>query len=672
MHFFIKANLLFFAFINPCYAKIVNYDITIDYKAVVFNGDNTKAMSVNNSIPAPTLYFTEGDSAHILVSNAMNVATSVHWHGILLPNHQDGVPYVNHAPIAAGESHLFSFKIKQSGTYWYHSHTGLQEQRGVYGAIVIAQKNAATIAIDKEVTLVLSDWINENPDAVLRTLKSGSDYYSVKKGSQQNLLSAIQQGGFTTFFNQAFNRMPRMDISDIVYDEFLVNGEAETIISAKPGKLLKLRLVNASAATYYTLEFAQADMQIIAADGIDVEPLTINRFLMAVAETYTLLIKVPKQGLHELRATAQDGSGYSSIWIGSGNKIPAPDSPKPNPYQMSTPMDSMADMAHHDHNNHQNMVGRADTPYQKLTALLPTTLPAENKLREIKLDLTGDMERYIWSINNEILSEDNSIKIKRGENIRFILTNKTMMHHPMHLHGHFFRVINGKGDYSPLKHTIDVPPMDTRIIEFEANERQDWFFHCHILYHAKSGMARVISYQDDSLDPELANIRHELYRDEYFFYGNGSFLSQMTEGLAVFSNSKNSLHTDWQVGWQNVDATEYEFNITYERYVNRFLSGFAGLRFEHDIERGIFGWRYLLPLNFESEWRVDTAGELRISLENSLALSNNLSLLVDFEYDTESQEEWSVGLHYLFNKNLGIITQYHSGFGIGAGINLAF
>jgi len=677
----IKVIILCLSLNSICHAKTVNYDLTIDFKKTHFKGIETQGMSVNGTIPAPTLYFQEGDTAHIQIRNNMDVNTSVHWHGILLPNHQDGVPYVNHPPIAPGETHLFQFKIRQAGTYWYHSHTGLQEQSGVYGAIVILPKQKSQVQFDIEETVVLSDWINENPDQVLRTLKSGNDFYSIKKGSQQNLLSAIQKGGVRQSIKQSLHRMPAMDIADVAYDLFLANGKPETIIPAKAGNIVKLRLVNAAASTYFSLHFAKADMQIIAADGIDVRPLTINNFLMAVAETYTLLIKVPEHGLFELRATAQDGSGYSSIWIGSGKRIAAADVEKPNPYQthMAKPVGTKNSTHHGMHHGMQQAMKNqrpnkqaANTPYEKLKALTITTLPVDNKMREIQLDLTGDMERYIWSINNEILAEDNTIKIRKGENIRFVLNNKTMMHHPMHLHGHFFRVINGQGEYSPLKHTVDVPPMGKKIIEFEANESQDWFFHCHNLYHAKSGMARIVSYQEDKIDQELADIRHKLFSDEGFFYASGSLLSQMSDGMAVYSNSKYSLQTEWQIGWQNVTPVEYEINLTVERYFNRFFSAFTGGRFENGIERGIFGFRYVLPLNFESEWRVDTSGELRITLGNSLQLTSNINLFADFEYDTESKQEWGAGINYLLTKNFGLVAQYHSDFGMGAGFKLVY
>jgi FtsP/CotA-like multicopper oxidase with cupredoxin domain len=666
---------------NISSAKTIKYDLFVDYKTLTYKGKTTQGMVVNGSIPAPTLYFTEGDTALINVTNKMDVDTSVHWHGILLPNHEDGVPYVNHPPIKPGESHLFQFKLKQSGTYWYHSHTGLQEQRGVYGAIVIQSKNKSSIIFDKEETVVLSDWVNENPDNVLRALKSGNDYYSIKKNTKQNLLTAIEKKGVISLFKQQLARMPAMDISDVAYDAFLANGKPETFISAKAGETVKLRLVNASTATYYSLQFAQGNMQIISADGIDVVPLNINDFLMAIAETYTLLIKVPENGLFELRATAQDGSGYTSIWIGEGKRVFAPDKEKLNLYQPSMQMDGMnmesMDMPNHKKHHHHGMPVQPNkktskVPYKKLKSLTKTVLPKQNNFREIKLNLTGDMERYVWSINNEILSESNIIEIKRGENIRFILVNKTMMHHPMHLHGHFFRVINGQGDYSPLKHTVDVPPMGKQIIEFEANESQDWFFHCHILYHAKSGMARIIRYEDDEIDPKLESIRHNLYKTDNLVYSSGSFLSQMTDGLAVVRNNKNSLNIDWQVGWQNVSGTEYEVNITYERYFNRFFTAFAGIGLENEVERGIFGVRYLLPLNFESEWRIDTKGDFRISLGNSFQLTNNLNLFADFEYDTETNIEWATGVNYTIVKNLGVIGQYHSEFGLGAGVRLSF
>jgi Multicopper oxidase len=311
-------------------------------------------------------------------------------------------------------------------------------------------------------------------------------------------------------------------------------------------------------------------------------------------------------------------------------------------------------------------------PYAKLRSLHPSTLPAENPTREVVLSLTGDMERYIWSMNGEVISADNVIRIRHGENVRFVIVNKTMMHHPMHLHGHFFRVINKQGDYSPLKHTVDVPPLATQIIEFEGNEYYDWFFHCHVLYHAKAGMARVVSYEDKEIEPDLKAIRPNLYKDPWFSWVNGTIQSHMTDGVAVFSNSKNILSANWQVGWQRVDKTEPDIELAYDRYFNRFLTAFVGGNITNDYERGIFGVRYLLPLNFESAVRIDTAGEFRVTIGQSLQLTNRLGIFGDFEYDTESKKEWVAGADYILSKSFSLVGQYHSDFGAGAGIKFRF
>jgi hypothetical protein len=312
------------------------------------------------------------------------------------------------------------------------------------------------------------------------------------------------------------------------------------------------------------------------------------------------------------------------------------------------------------------------SPYKYLRSIDKSSLPRGNPKREIVLTLTGDMDRYIWSMNGETLSADNMIRIRHGENVRFKLINKTMMHHPMHLHGHFFRVINGQGDYSPLKHTVDVPPLATQVIEFEANEYNDWFFHCHILYHAQSGMARIVSYEDKELDIDLKKIRHKLYKDSW--YGNtiGTAQSHMTDGIAVLSNSKNIFSTSWQVGWQRVDKTDFDVELAYDRYFNRFLNFYAGVNIVNEYERGIFGIRYLLPFNIESTFRIDSGGGLRLELGQKLQLTNRIRVFGNAEYDTESKEEWLFGGKYILSKNVSMIGQYHSVFGAGAGLEYRY
>ncbi len=654
---------------SPVFSAIVSYDIEIGYRQMNFTGKNIRAMALNGSIPGPTLRFKEGDEAIVRIHNAMDVETSVHWHGILLPNRQDGVPYVNNPPIKPRQTVQFQFPIKQAGTYWYHSHTELQEQRGVYGAIVIAPADGESLSISQDKAVVLSDWTDESPDKVIRTLKSGNEYYNWKKGTVQSIQGAVAKNSVADFIKRSWMRMPPMDLSDVAYDRFLVNGQPEMTIPANPGEKIRLRFINAGASTYFYLQFAGGPLQIVAADGKDVQPIKLHRLLIAIAETYDVVVTVPASGSYELRASSQDGSGQTSIFIGSGKKILAPDVPKPNLYKMK--------MSMHSKMRRSKKMKAVDlfrplSPYKILRADTSTTLPVKNPTREIVLNLTGDMNRFVWSINGETISADNKINIRHGENVRFIINNKTMMHHPMHLHGHFFRLVNGQGEYSPLKHTVDVPPNGTQVIEFEANEFNDWFFHCHVLYHAKAGMARVVSYEDKELDTDLKNIRHNLYKDPWFAWANATLQSHMTDGTAVLSNSYNILSATWEIGWNRVDGTEHDIELTYDRYFNRFFTIFAGGNFTNEFERGIFGLRYLLPFNFVSTLRTDTEGEFRIALDQSVRVAPKWEVFGDFEYDTETEEEWVIGSNYLLSKHFLLVGQYHSDFGAGGGIRIWF
>ena len=702
---------IFFA-ANKSNAEVKEYNLEIDYKAVNYTGKEKMAMSVNNSIPGPTLYFKEGDVAKINVTNNMDVNTSVHWHGILLPNREDGVSYLTTPPITPGMTYTYQFPIKHSGTYWYHSHTGLQEQKGVYGSIVIEPKEqrADIEKPDIEQVLVLSDWTDQNPHGVLRDLKRGSEYQSFKKGTTQTVLGVIKNKAVIENFKHSLRRMPPMDISDVAYDSFLINGEPQSTLKLEPGKTVRLRIINAGGSTYFYLNYAGGNMKVIASDGVDVETFGTDRILMAVAETYDVILRVPQDGAYEFRATAQDGSGHASLFIGEGEEVFAQDIPKPNLYKMDhsnmmmdhseMKMDesesddgdhTMETMAHEDHD--MGNISQADMkhgltemdmsdtmsisgnprplpPYNKLRALEPTTLPSQNDTREVVLNLTGDMERYVWSINGRTLNEDDKILIRKGENVRFVLVNKTMMHHPMHLHGHFFRVLNDQGEYSPLKHTVDVPPMGKVVIEFEANEDKDWFFHCHVLYHMKSGMSRIVSYEGSVMDPDIKEIRSNLYQDPIYYWADFTILSQMTDGIAAISNTRNTISARWEAGWEE---KEYEIELTYNRYINRFITVFGGVDITNEEQqtRGIFGIRYLLPLLIDSTVWVDTDADFRIILDKEMQLTKRLSAFGELQYDTESKWEWKAGGAIMINKWLSLVGQYYSEFGGGGGIKIS-
>lgn len=325
------------AFFIPLAAKagVVRYDLEMAQGTVNLSGkkDVNFAITVNGSIPAPTLFFEEGDDAVIVVKNKLkSEVLSVHWHGILLPPEMDGVPYVNTPPISPGESFEFKFRLRQSGTYWYHSHTAAQEQRGVYGAIVIYPKGTRAQA-KNDIVAVLSDWTDENPDHVLGNLRKDGDYYQWKKGTVRSYFGALRAGGFKSLLDTEWSRMGAMDLSDVGYDAFLINGKRQDEFRPS-GKsaVVRVRIINASASTYFYINAGQRSFKVISADGQSIVPVETKQILIGMAETYDVLVDVSEGTAVELRATAQDGTGFSSLLLGKGEIERAPELPKPDLY----------------------------------------------------------------------------------------------------------------------------------------------------------------------------------------------------------------------------------------------------------------------------------------------------------------------------------------------------
>jgi hypothetical protein len=316
---------------------------------------------------------------------------------------------------------------------------------------------------------------------------------------------------------------------------------------------------------------------------------------------------------------------------------------------------------------------RPTTPYRLLRSPKPTTLPKNLPVRTIPLHLTGDMERYIWSINGKTAAEDGIITVRRGEVLRLELINDTMMHHPIHLHGHFFRVLNEQGAWSPLKHTVDLPPMGRQIIEFEANESGDWMFHCHILYHMMAGMARVFSYDDQGAGHVVNLGEHAM--DVWTAFGTAALESHMSDGMLTLRNPRNDLSFSWEAGWQDVDDFEYEADVVYDRYLGPNFNAFIGARLTNldDSEnRAILGVNYRLPLMAWATLLVDSEGDARVTLAKHLQVTNRLNVFGKVEYDTGTQWEWTAGAEYTLSKPFSIIAQYHSDYGMGGGLTVRF
>lgn len=697
----------------------VQYTLTVTDTIVNYTGKTRNAIAVNGQIPMPTLYFTEGDTAEIHVHNTMHHETSIHWHGLLLPNEQDGVPYLTTAPIKPHSTHVYKFVIRQSGTYWYHSHTMLQEQVGMYGAIVIHKRHTKP---KHEEVVLLSDWSDENPHQIERSLHYATDWYMIKKNAVQSYGEALTQGYFGAKLTNEWKRMHAMDVSDVYYERFLVNGDQQqqrTHYTA--GDTVRLRVINGSSSTYFWLNYAGGKITVVASDGIDVEPVAVDRLIVGVSEIYDVEVVMPDNKAYEFTAISEDRMGAASIWLGRGERVPMPPLPRLNYFEgmkmmndMMTLGGRMNDMGmnmslqqmdmnnvmyreltepapqHHQHNHEQQPIVTLN--YNMLRSPVATSLP-DVPFRELHFELTGNMNRYVWTVNNRAISESDKIKIKAGENIRIIITNNSMMRHPMHLHGHFFRIVNQHGTHAPLKNVLDIMPMETDTIEFHASEAYgDWYFHCHILYHMMAGMGRIFTYENTPPNPQLPNAKKALrkvYADDRRFYTGAEIAleSNGSDGEVSIMNTRWQLSAEWRLGLD--DNAGYETESHFGRYFgrNQFLFLYGGwdwrYREGHDDERNIFdqrstkndrgvahfGVQYTMPWLITVDASIDHTGYFRVQLRREdIPITKRLRLWGMWNTDNE----YNIGTRYIITKYIAASTHYDSDMGYGAGLTFIY
>ena len=684
----------------------------------------------------PTLTFTEGDIAEIVVHNKLKEGTSLHWHGVYLPNKEDGVPFLTQMPIAPNTTHTYRFPIIQNGTHWYHSHSGLQEQIGMYGSLVLKKKDTDPTfreGIDDlpTVPVILSEWTDIKPENVHRMLHNANDWGGIKKGTVQSYSEAIKAGHFKTKLENEWKRMLAMDVSDVYYDKFLINGKNVSQLSQfKAGDEVRLRIANGGASSYFWLSYAGGKMTVVANDGNDIEPVEVDRLIIGVSETYDVVVSIPQEGTaYEFLATPEDRTKSASIYLGNGIIQLKSRMPKLKYFEgmemmngmmnMDGSMDDMGmdmslqqmdmntvmypevsgsgDMKKDDNMDHS---GHSMKPAQDLVTLNygmlkaphPTSLPKDAPVRELRFELTGNMNRYVWSMDNKVLSETDKILIKKGENVRITLYNGSMMRHPMHLHGHDFRVLNGQGEYAPLKNVLDIMPMETDTIEFLANAEGDWFFHCHILYHMMAGMNRVFSYEQQAPNPYLPDKKWAYKKlqkesNEFHFMAENDFASNGNDGRAMLQNTRWSIGTEWRLGYHDDHGYESETHIG--RYIgkNQWFMPFVGFdwryrKTEGMAEKNIFGQgntkdnravlsigaEYTLPLLLTLQGEVFTDGYVRFQLmREDIPISPRLR----WAFMINTDKEYMTGFKYIITRNLGISTHYDSdmGFGLGATIN---
>lgn len=533
-----------------------DFDLTIAEMPVNFTGTPRIATAVNGSIPAPILRMREGQDITIRVTNNMNVTSSIHWHGLILPANMDGVPGLSFAGIRPGETYVYQFKAIQSGTYWYHSHSGYQEQTGMYGSIVIEPRAADPVHYDRDYVVVLSDWSDERPESIYAKLKKMSHYYNTRERTLGDFTAEVSKNGLSqavsdrAMWNQM--RMSDRDISDVTgwTYTFLTNGQTpnqgwEGIF--KPGERVRLRFINAAAMTFFDVRIPGLKMEVVATDGQNIRPVKgIDEFRIGVAETYDVIVQ-PGAGAYTIFSQAIDRSGYArgTLTSQAGQKaaIPALDAMPTLTHgdmgmggtmggmdhsKMGGDMVGMdhskmgGDMAGMDHSMstasgsvpvemgpHIDMlapdpqvrlndpgVGLRNNGRRVLTYAdirnLTPTIDKRPPSREIELHLTGNMSRYMWSFNGVKYADSKPIGLRFGERVRFTLINDTMMNHPIHLHGMWSELETGDNNYLPRKHTIVVQPGAKISYLVTADAKGQWAYHCHLIYHMEGMFRRVV------------------------------------------------------------------------------------------------------------------------------------------------------------------------------------
>lgn len=540
-------------------------DLLIQEEKLRFGNRLGSAITINGTVPGPLVRLREGSDAILRVTNHLAEDTSIHWHGLLLPPAMDGVPGVSFSGIKPGETFTYSFPVRQNGTYWYHSHSGLQEQAGHYGPLIIDSAEPEPLAYDREYCIVLSDWTPEMPMRIVSKLKSRPNYYNFQRRTVGTFLRDASKGGWKSTMKERLEwakmRMDPTDISDITgYTyTFLMNGlapEANWTGLIQKGERVRLRFINAGAATYFDVRIPGLPMTVVSVDGQHVQPVTLDEFRIPIAETYDVIVEPKAEPAYTIFAEAMDRSGFARGTLATEVGTSAP-----LPSRRLRPVATMADMGMGEmegmkgmegtaggmeamkgmegmegmeamdtaetstystipvpHGPDHHGIGNANTPmstksrldeaglglddaewrvlrYSDLKSLAPNNDQRPHS-REIEVHITGNMERYIWGFDGKKFSESEPIVFNYGERVRLTLVNDTMMNHPIHLHGMFMELDNGSGAFNPRKHTVNIKPAERVSLNITADALGNWAFHCHILYHMEAGMFRVVSIRE--------------------------------------------------------------------------------------------------------------------------------------------------------------------------------
>ena len=528
------------------------YDLTIGYSPIQIDGREGRSTAINGTVPGPLIHLREGDDVILNVTNnLMDTAhSSIHWHGILVPFRMDGVPGVNFSGIQPGETYEYRYRVVQAGTYWYHSHSRFQEQTGAYGPLIIEPKDGEPFNYDRDYPVVLSDWSFEDPETIFRHINLMGHYYNFQRRTVGDFFHDIGERGFSETLAERMAwgkmRMSPVDLADVTgYTyTYLMNGHSPDMnwtAIFTPGETVRLRFINASTMTNYDVRIPGMDMKVVMADGKAVRPVSVHEFRVGVAETYDVLVRPKADKAFTLFAESLDRSGYTR-----GTLAPEPGLEAPVPPLRPRPVRGLEDIGmgamvhggmHHGKMAHGNHPAKTDpripgpngpTPfkpkesrsnvamiimnpsyrlnepglglgsdgwrvltYEDLVSTEPQPYAATID-REMTINITANMERYMFSFDGKKFSEHpGPYFFRHNERLRLFLVNHTMMDHPIHLHGMWMQLENG-AEKLPFKHTVLTKPGEVVSALITPIEKGDWAFHCHLLYHMEAGMFQVV------------------------------------------------------------------------------------------------------------------------------------------------------------------------------------
>ena len=497
---------------------------------VNITGRARQATLVNGLLPSPILRWRQGETVTLAVTNRLDEDTSIHWHGIRLPSEMDGVPGLSFAGIRPGETFTYRFPVPDSGTYWYHAHSGFQEQTGLYGAIVVDPKDGYAQGFDRDYIVLLSDWSDEHPNRIFSKLKFESHVYNTQQRTVADFVRDIGRIGLGPTLadrrDWAEMRMTPADILDVTSATYtyLINGHPPShnwTALFRPGERVRLRFINAGAMTIFDVRIPGLAMTVVQADGNAVDPVEVDEFRIGSAETYDVIVTPRDDRAFTIFAQAQDRGGFAAGTLAPRAGMRAP-IPKLDPPPLRTMGDMGMDHGSHGHHGHGGMSqsspklsvavdnvaemtsdrtaepgaglgleGRRALTYADLRA--PGPAPDQRPpSREIELRLTGNMHRFMWGFDGRTHAQAEPIHLRLNERVRFVLINDTMMDHPIHLHGFWSELENGQGDRRPFKHTVLIKPAERLSFLVTADTPGRWAFHCHLLYHMEAGMFREV------------------------------------------------------------------------------------------------------------------------------------------------------------------------------------